>query len=203
MSQKIICFLSILLFIITIQRAKCNENQFDHELYFEYGELNTNQIKLQQKANRTTDLLFQPCMTSNGSIGILTRIRDCKSGINLELFYYNTNGLYYRVGCCLLSELIVHYALIEYYYNLMEHYSEQTLQFDTITFSVPVVDGERCETKPGSRGVKVTNKRCQSLIGYIEKSDRHFHLNAVPSGCCPARLSGQCMLLFIYFLVIF
>lgn len=188
---------------ITIPLVNCDDNdtiiiyehdeQFDYELYFEYGELNTNQINFPQKVNSTTEILFQPCMTSNGSIGILTRIRDCEIGISLERFYYNSRGLYYRIGCCTLSELSVDYALILYYYNLLQVFSNQTLQFDTITFTIPEVDGERCETVPGSRGIKVTHKRCKSLIGYIEKSDRHFELAEVPNGCCPARVSGQCM----------
>lgn len=185
------------IFILSLNSLiNCNsityDNDFDYELYFEYDELNASHITIQHKVQSTREILFQPCTTDDGSTGILTRIRDCGVGIKLEQFYYNYLGLYYRIGCCVMSELNIDLALFHYYYNLMSVYSNQLLGIEVVPFTVPAVNGERCETKLGINGVQITHHRCKALIGYIEKSDRHISLSEVPNGCCPAYISGQC-----------
>lgn len=179
-----------ILLIAHLTFSHVSSDNFDYELYFENNEINSSLFGRTGVVSRTSARLFQPCIREDESIGLLTRVRDCLSGIVFDTLYHDKRGRYYKIGCCEMSEEKIDDVLTQNYDNIMQSFLNHELTSDVILITTDM-NGKKCNSSEGYRGIHLSHQRCASLLGYIEKGDRNFVKKPIAHGCCPINYSGE------------
>lgn len=164
----------------------------DDELYFDNLEIDFPYQVPKLSVQKTTDILFRPQYCIDGKPGLLTRVRDCTNGFELNVIYQNNNQQWYRIGCCTIDEDTLEDKMASYYDLIIAREMQIDDEFDgdIVVFDTPNDLGKSCVTQNGVDGIILMHSTCQALNGYIERSDRNFKTTQIQTGCCPLHRSA-------------